>query len=74
MADKLVPVISTNLMTPPPAFLHLSKVTEEEDKRAMLVCSLSTLVQQKLLALIAPCTIKDLKYDDLLAKLEVHNE
>uniref|UniRef100_A0A914UVB7 Uncharacterized protein n=1 Tax=Plectus sambesii TaxID=2011161 RepID=A0A914UVB7_9BILA len=58
MADKPVPVISTNLMTPPPtfsgepkyfpvwqehfkAFLHLSKVTEDEDKRAMLVCSLS---------------------------------
>uniref|UniRef100_A0A914VEE4 Peptidase A2 domain-containing protein n=1 Tax=Plectus sambesii TaxID=2011161 RepID=A0A914VEE4_9BILA len=89
MADKPVPVISTNLMTPPPvfngepkhfpvwqehfkAFLHLSKVNEDEDKRAMLVCSLSTVVQQTLLALIAPNAIKDLKYDDLLAKLEVH--
>uniref|UniRef100_A0A914UZE4 CCHC-type domain-containing protein n=1 Tax=Plectus sambesii TaxID=2011161 RepID=A0A914UZE4_9BILA len=89
MADKPVPVISTNLMTPPPvfngepkhfpvwqehfkAFLHLSKVTEEEDKRAMLICSLSTVVQQTLLALIAPYTINDLKYDNLLAKLEVH--
>uniref|UniRef100_A0A914X065 RNA-directed DNA polymerase n=1 Tax=Plectus sambesii TaxID=2011161 RepID=A0A914X065_9BILA len=89
MADKPVPVISTNLMTPPPvfngepkhftiwqehfkAFLHLSKVTEEEDKRAMLVCSLSMVMQQTLLALIAPYTIKDLKYDDLLAKLEGH--
>uniref|UniRef100_A0A914X0T4 Uncharacterized protein n=1 Tax=Plectus sambesii TaxID=2011161 RepID=A0A914X0T4_9BILA len=54
------------------AFLHLSKVTEEEDKRAKLVCSLLMVVQQTLLALIAPYTIKDFKYNNLFAKLEVH--
>jgi hypothetical protein len=54
------------------AYVHLTKVTEDTDKRAVLVCSLSPVVQQTLIALIAPKTIRESRYEELLARLEKH--
>jgi hypothetical protein len=52
--------------------VHLTKITEDADKRAMLICLLATVVQQTVIALNAPKTIREIKYDELLANLEKH--